>query len=111
MLARRPSPFWHAACPLVAVVAPPVALLLLLLLLAHAPVAAQELPPAAETKRLADTARLFHREHGLSGHRRGPSVRVPDGDSDDRPTNTSRLADDLRQLELVRDFRIAPTGD
>jgi len=27
------------------------------------------------------------------------------------PTNTSRLADDLRQLELVREFRIAPTGD
>ena len=27
------------------------------------------------------------------------------------PTNTSRLADDLRQFELVREFRIAPTGD
>jgi putative Mg2+ transporter-C (MgtC) family protein len=27
------------------------------------------------------------------------------------PTNTSRLADDLRRLEIVREFRIAPTGD
>ena len=27
------------------------------------------------------------------------------------PTNTSRLADDLRQLESVREFRISPTGD
>jgi len=27
------------------------------------------------------------------------------------PTNTSRLADDLRQRELVREFRISPTGD
>jgi putative Mg2+ transporter-C (MgtC) family protein len=27
------------------------------------------------------------------------------------PTNTSRLADELHQLELVREFRIAPTGD
>jgi putative Mg2+ transporter-C (MgtC) family protein len=26
------------------------------------------------------------------------------------PTNTSRLADDLRQLESVREFRISPTG-
>ena len=27
------------------------------------------------------------------------------------PANTSRLADALRQLELVREFRISPTGD
>jgi putative Mg2+ transporter-C (MgtC) family protein len=27
------------------------------------------------------------------------------------PSNTSRLADDLRQLESVREFRISPTGD
>jgi putative Mg2+ transporter-C (MgtC) family protein len=27
------------------------------------------------------------------------------------PTNTSRLADDLRRLEIVREFRISPTGD
>ena len=27
------------------------------------------------------------------------------------PTNTSRLADALRKLDLVREFRIAPTGD
>ena len=27
------------------------------------------------------------------------------------PTNTSRLADELRQLEIVREFRISPTGD
>jgi len=27
------------------------------------------------------------------------------------PANTSRLADDLRNLEIVREFRISPTGD
>jgi putative Mg2+ transporter-C (MgtC) family protein len=27
------------------------------------------------------------------------------------PANTSRLADALRQLDLVREFRISPTGD
>ena len=27
------------------------------------------------------------------------------------PMNTSRLADELRRLEIVREFRISPTGD
>ena len=27
------------------------------------------------------------------------------------PANASRLADALRQLELVREFRLSPTGD
>lgn len=54
MRTRRSTPFWPTACSLVTVRATAVALPLLLL--AHAPVAAQEAPPAAATHPLPSIA-------------------------------------------------------